>query len=538
MAAKRHRLAQRRKTVGFTQEGLAERLGVDSTTVRRWESGETESGPQPWLRPKLARWLQVSVEQLEELLNEDVNDPESRKPLSDSVQPRPADERGKAELLNIDPLVRTLLPVIVNGRLVFVPLGGDIDTSDWDITSPSNSRSVLGKDFADVPGEKRQHTAAESTGSEPAAAVQNSVIALPALRWASDPMEACQSAVALWEYELEDCALAAVDTTELSLFTLHWLVAPRDSPVFRGTGLARVGHGDVQRVRDMRCQLKALDDSYGGGTAFPMAITYLRREVVPLLRGHYDDATGRILFAAIAELMLDIGWMAYDAGAYALAWRYMVQALRLSHAVENRLFGGRVLAAMSHQALHLQYVPLAVDLIRAAREGTKQIASPKAQAMLAAMEACAQAAYQRAESCISALREAENALAHADADDPDWLDFDQGGFAGHAARALRDLRQSREAEHHAVTSLALCHAGHSRTRAQRHTILATTQLQLGDVEAAAATGLLIIPDAWRLHSSRVHSELAALIHSIESIGSTATRDFVEQGRDFLAARVR
>ncbi len=47
MAARRHRLAQRRKTVGFTQEGFAEQLGVDATTVRRWETGETETGPQP-----------------------------------------------------------------------------------------------------------------------------------------------------------------------------------------------------------------------------------------------------------------------------------------------------------------------------------------------------------------------------------------------------------------------------------------------------------------------------------------------------------
>ncbi|MGH3974213.1 MAG: hypothetical protein ACRDS9_12940, partial [Pseudonocardiaceae bacterium] len=65
-----------------------------------------------------------------------------------------------------------------------------------------------------------------------------------------------------------------------------------------------------------------------------------------------------------------------------------------------------------------------------------------------------------------------------------------------------------------------------------------TQLQLGDVEAAAATGLLVISDAWRLHSSRVHSELTALLRTIESIGSTATKDFVEQGREFLAARIR
>jgi tetratricopeptide (TPR) repeat protein len=36
--------------------------------VRRWENGTAENGPKPWLRPKLARHLQVSPEQLEQLL--------------------------------------------------------------------------------------------------------------------------------------------------------------------------------------------------------------------------------------------------------------------------------------------------------------------------------------------------------------------------------------------------------------------------------------------------------------------------------------
>ena len=77
MSSRRRRLAQRRKSMGFTQEGLAERLGVDPTTIRRWENGETQTGPQPWLRPKLARYLQVSVEHLEELLNEPATDDQS-----------------------------------------------------------------------------------------------------------------------------------------------------------------------------------------------------------------------------------------------------------------------------------------------------------------------------------------------------------------------------------------------------------------------------------------------------------------------------
>lgn len=57
---------QRRKAVGFSQESLAEWLGVDRSTVARWEIGETE--PLPWIRPKLARAVQVSIDQLDDLL--------------------------------------------------------------------------------------------------------------------------------------------------------------------------------------------------------------------------------------------------------------------------------------------------------------------------------------------------------------------------------------------------------------------------------------------------------------------------------------
>ncbi|MDQ3405641.1 MAG: helix-turn-helix transcriptional regulator [Actinomycetota bacterium] len=68
MTNKRRRLAARCKSLGFTQEAFAERLDVDTTTVRRWETGV--ASPQPWLRPKIARHMQVSHEQLDALLAE------------------------------------------------------------------------------------------------------------------------------------------------------------------------------------------------------------------------------------------------------------------------------------------------------------------------------------------------------------------------------------------------------------------------------------------------------------------------------------
>jgi tetratricopeptide (TPR) repeat protein/transcriptional regulator with XRE-family HTH domain len=66
MAAKRPRLVQRRRVVGFSQQALARTLSIERSSVVRWESGETE--PQPWVRPKLAEALQVSLDELNDLL--------------------------------------------------------------------------------------------------------------------------------------------------------------------------------------------------------------------------------------------------------------------------------------------------------------------------------------------------------------------------------------------------------------------------------------------------------------------------------------
>ncbi|WP_158840547.1 helix-turn-helix domain-containing protein [Saccharothrix deserti] len=70
MASKRARFASARRAAGYTQERLAGVLGVDPSTVRRWEAGDSE--PLPHVRRKLAELLTVSPDELAFLLEQAV----------------------------------------------------------------------------------------------------------------------------------------------------------------------------------------------------------------------------------------------------------------------------------------------------------------------------------------------------------------------------------------------------------------------------------------------------------------------------------
>jgi transcriptional regulator with XRE-family HTH domain len=66
-------LVAARKAAGYTQEGLAEALCVERSTVTRWEAGLHV--PVPYLWPKLAKLLGITGERLAELLTVDEQAP-------------------------------------------------------------------------------------------------------------------------------------------------------------------------------------------------------------------------------------------------------------------------------------------------------------------------------------------------------------------------------------------------------------------------------------------------------------------------------
>ncbi|MFG2056880.1 helix-turn-helix transcriptional regulator [Micromonospora sp. NPDC048930] len=97
MALKRHRLCQRRKALGYSQERLAELLDVERSTVVRWENAETD--PQPWHRTRIAAALGVTLGQLDDMLV-DVSVAAHRGQAMGRDARSPASGAARPELLN------------------------------------------------------------------------------------------------------------------------------------------------------------------------------------------------------------------------------------------------------------------------------------------------------------------------------------------------------------------------------------------------------------------------------------------------------
>ncbi|MGI5349293.1 helix-turn-helix transcriptional regulator [Streptomyces sp. CA-250714] len=88
-------LAERRKALGYSQEGLAHVLGVDRTTVGRWEKGKGEI--QPSLRARYAAALQLDLAELDVFLSGQSADP------PDVARRHPGDHYGSRD---IDDMIR------------------------------------------------------------------------------------------------------------------------------------------------------------------------------------------------------------------------------------------------------------------------------------------------------------------------------------------------------------------------------------------------------------------------------------------------
>ncbi|OKJ24072.1 regulator [Streptomyces sp. CB00316] len=309
---------------------------------------------------------------------------------------------------------------------------------------------------------------------------------------------------------------------------------PRQRQTERGPGL-RVGNGDVAALRSVGELFRTLDHTYGGGHARQALVRYLEHEAEPMLRGSYGEATGRRLFAAVADLTRLAGWTSFDIAAHGLAQRYFVQALRLAQAAGDRGYGAYVLITMSRQAVYLGHGREAVQLARVAQQGIGSAAPPLVQALLHSVEARGHGILGEARACTAALTRAEHALETARPGDeaPAWArPFGEAQLAHELGHCHRDLQQYRAAAQHAERSLQLRAPAYARSRLFCRVVLASARLGLGELEQACLLGAEAAQQASEMRSVRAVEYVRAFERSLEPYRDAAP---VRGYRDRVAA---
>ncbi|MFE9648193.1 hypothetical protein ACFYO0_29565 [Streptomyces sp. NPDC006365] len=260
----------------------------------------------------------------------------------------------------------------------------------------------------------------------------------------ADRPEAVTTTVAdLWRADLaeaEPLVRALPDSAAWHEASVRWLVAPPDGGLTR-SGSRSVGAMDVEMVRSTADAFSMLDGKFGGGHARRALIQYLHTDVRPMLAGKYSDETGKQLHSAVAEALMLAGWMSYDSGLHGIAQRYFIQALRMAQAAGDRLLGGSILSAMSHQATFVGRFREAATLARAALAGPAGSLTPTMTAQFRAMEARALARLGDERGCDLALSEAERHLGlRTEGSDPAYIAyFDEVELAAEFGHCFRDL---------------------------------------------------------------------------------------------------
>ncbi|ALV51078.1 MFS transporter [Streptomyces althioticus] len=309
----------------------------------------------------------------------------------------------------------------------------------------------------------------------------------------------------------------------------RWLITPADSSVARevspseGSGAPlKVGHSDVQKLREAAEDARRWDSKYGGGDwRSSMVPECLRVEAAPLLLGSYSDDVGRSLFGAAAELTRLAGWMAFDTGQQEAAQRYYIQALRLARAAADVPLGGYVLASMSLQATYRGFGDEGVDLAQAALERNRGLATARTLSFFRLVEARAHARAGDAQAAGAALKSAESWLERSRPgdSDPTWLGFySYDRFAADAAECYRDLKAPRQVRRFTEQALSKPTEEFVRSHGLRLVVSAVAELESGNLDAACEQGVRAVEVAGRISSARTTEYVKDLLHRLEPYG--------------------
>jgi hypothetical protein len=413
-------------------------------------------------------------------------------------------------------------------------------------------KASIFRDFAD--GLDMPAAARQALGLTPDAGAASARILVPAMREPLDDKglaypdtadDAVENASRLWHADLADTTeltRGRVDPGRWNDASLRWLVDPACQLAEPANGV-RIGMADVSRFRATVDLFTRLDDQFGGGHARESLILYLSKDGDRLLSGRYTATIGKALFSAVAEATLLAAWMTYDsAPTSGLAQKYFVQALGLAQAGNDRLLGATILDAMSHQATYTGRFGEAANLARAARTGTRGVATATLTSHFHMMEARALARLGDVKACDRALADAATEFERRNpGDDPSWFQYvDESELAAEFGHCLRDLKRSVSAAQYASASLGAVGDGTTFLRSDFFVamVLADAHLAAGEPEQACGVALRTLTAGEQIRSARCVRYLREFHRHLAHVGNTTVvTEFREHARDSRLWRI-
>jgi transcriptional regulator with XRE-family HTH domain len=541
---KRILLAARRKIVGLSQEALAEQLGIDVSTVRRWEYGERQ--PQPWQRPNLATALKVTLEQLDMLLT--ANDAHGEPP--DDVQhygytpnSLAANHIGNPAL---DALIRgagyASLPQFAkavndraHNRRKLCTRFDHLTVQRWLAGSAISNPDVVAEVLSDAWGIPIPVEVIwpELRNGKPLAAAQ------------LQPWVAGRTLEALGIFIRTDMltrretltqAVKAISGPALIAPIASWLSVSPGRLEPREHGTQRIGVAEVEAIERSTRYFAATDAEIGGVLSREAAVGQLKYAVDLARHAMYSEAVGNRLLAAIAELSGLVGWLNHDSGLGGPAQQYFIyglQAARESADPRAEPFVVSILADMGQQMRWLGRPEAALHLYDLA---VGQLPSDRGRyTVLRAVLAAKRAENTLAYLGPSRLPEVQSELSlsfdlYAQASDEDkataatmWhrgLDMSEAGLSVAAAGTYLamtkdDSRLAAEAEKYSIAQLASVSDGHGRARLFGQIGLARARLRAGEAEQACEDGDQVLRMAESISSAMIRSRLRDLLADTE-----------------------
>jgi hypothetical protein len=277
----------------------------------------------------------------------------------------------------------------------------------------------------------------------------------------------------------------------------------------------------------------------GGIPVRPRVITLLHDTAAPLIKGSYDDKTGRQLHRAVGGLTALAGICAYDADLQGVAQRYFFHALRMAKASGDRGFGGYVVALLANQAHYRGLYRQVIQYTETALRGARGSLSPALITDLTTLQAKAYAKMGDREGCHSSMRRAEDmAQRIRQSEEPAETGYVQPGLVdtqhAEALRCLGDLTAARGYAQRAVET-----DSHQRGHVHRLATLATILAGQGNADAAVDVAEDMVDKAVGMESCRITERLVAVRNVIVAASDgREARELSARVDDFTAIPVR